>query len=81
MSSYLTTAYISPQSVTQFQDIANWRLADGSPAIGFVCIFAANYAADSLPFRRPTSNSTTISRMCWTAARSPSCNPRASRCC
>lgn len=56
MSSYLTTAYISPQSVTQFQDIANWRLADGSPAIGFVCIFAANYAADSLPFLRANNN-------------------------
>lgn len=56
MSYYLTTAYISPQSVAQFQDIANWRLADGSPAIRFACIFAANYAADTLPFLRANNN-------------------------
>lgn len=56
MPSYLTTVYINPQSVEQFQDIANWRLADGSPAIKFVCIFAGNYAASTLPFLRANNN-------------------------
>lgn len=56
MSAYLSTVYINPQSVQQFQDIANWRLADGSPAIGFACIFAANYAASTLPFLRANNN-------------------------
>jgi chitinase len=39
------TAYINPQSSPQFRNVAGYTLADGSPAINVVCIFAGNYAA------------------------------------
>lgn len=52
----LMTAYINPQSSQQFQNVAGYTLADGSPAINVVCIFAGNYAAADLPYLRANNN-------------------------
>ncbi|HSK80665.1 MAG TPA: glycosyl hydrolase family 18 protein [Thermoanaerobaculia bacterium] len=56
------TAYINPQSSQQLRDTAGYTLADGSPALNVVCIFAGNYAAAKVPYLRannddpPTTN-------------------------
>ena len=56
------TVYINPTTSQQFRDVAGYRLADGSPAIDVVCLFAANYAASEQPYLRannddpPTTN-------------------------
>lgn len=55
-SNFLTTVYINPGSVACFRDIANWRRADGTAAIRYVCIFAANYASSVSPFLRAENN-------------------------
>ncbi|MFL6253468.1 MAG: hypothetical protein ACJ74T_00460 [Pyrinomonadaceae bacterium] len=50
------TAYINPQSSQQFRDAAGYTLADGSPALDVVCIFAGNYAAAEQPYLRANNN-------------------------
>ena len=50
------TAYINPQSSQQFRDTAGYTLADGTPALNVVCLFAANYAASEVPYLRANNN-------------------------
>jgi hypothetical protein len=50
------TAYINPQSSQQFKNTAGYTLADGSPALNVVCIFAGNYAAAESPYLRANNN-------------------------
>ena len=50
------TAYISPQSSEQFRSLAEYRRADGCPAISVAILFAANYAADERPYLRAGNN-------------------------
>ena len=50
------TAYINPQSSQQFRDVAGYTLADGTPAINVVCLFAGNYAASEVPYLRANNN-------------------------
>jgi hypothetical protein len=50
------TAYINPQSSQQFKDTAGYTLADGSPALNVVCLFAGNYAASEVPYLRANNN-------------------------
>ncbi len=52
----LTTAYINPHTSEQFRSVACYVLADGSPAIDIVCIFAANYCTNVLPYLRANNN-------------------------
>ncbi|MGE0143670.1 MAG: glycosyl hydrolase family 18 protein [Planctomycetota bacterium] len=55
-TNYLTTVYINPRDVAAVKDIASWRRADGTAAVRFVCIFAANYASATSPFLRAENN-------------------------
>jgi hypothetical protein len=50
------TAYINPQSSQQFRGVAGYTLADGSPAIDVVCLFAGNYAAAERPYLRANND-------------------------
>src|SRR5581483_2022379 len=50
------TVYINPASSQQLRDVAGYRLADGSPAIDVVCLFAGNYAASEPPYLRANNN-------------------------
>lgn len=50
------TVYVSSMTPDQFREIGNYRLADGSPAINVVCIFAGNYAADTRPYLRANND-------------------------
>jgi hypothetical protein len=50
------TTYISPKSSRQFRSLAQYRLANGCPAISVAVIFAANYAADERPYLRANNN-------------------------
>jgi hypothetical protein len=50
------TAYINPQSSQEFRAAAGYTLANGSPALDVVCIFAANYAASDPPYLRAQNN-------------------------
>ena len=51
-----TTVYINPRTPQAFRNVASYTLADGSPAIDVVCIFAGNYAASKEPFLRANNN-------------------------
>jgi hypothetical protein len=53
---FMTIAYTNPTNSQQFTDIANYLLADGSPAIDVVCIFGGNYASSELPYLRANNN-------------------------
>ena len=55
-SNAVTTVYINPASSDQFKQVAGYTLADGSPAIDFVCIFGGNYAASSRPYLRANND-------------------------
>jgi hypothetical protein len=50
------TVYINPQSSQQLTDVAGYTLADGSPAIDVVCLFAGNYASPDPPYLRANNN-------------------------
>lgn len=50
------TAYISPSSPDQLAGLAELRNADGSPMIGYVCLFAGSYAADAPPYLRANND-------------------------
>lgn len=50
------TVYTSPSSPGDLEAIAGYTLADGAPAVTDVCIFAANYAADTVPFLRANND-------------------------
>ncbi len=50
------TVYINPGSSQQLREVAGYRLADGSPAIDVVCLFAGNYAASEPPYLRAQNN-------------------------
>ncbi|CAG9000170.1 MAG: hypothetical protein CENE_02160 [Candidatus Celerinatantimonas neptuna] len=52
----ISTIYISPTDNKQFQDIGCYVSADGIPAIDVVCIFAGNYATDTVPMLRENNN-------------------------
>jgi hypothetical protein len=54
----ITTVYTGgiPQP---FAEAGCYTLADGSPAVDVVCIFAANYASDQLPYLRKNNNNPT----------------------
>lgn len=52
----ISTIYISPDNNQQFQDIGCYVLPDGTPAIDVVCIFAANYAINTIPMLRANNN-------------------------
>jgi len=52
----MTIAYINPKETNQLRDVACYLLADGSPAIDVVCIFAGNYASSELPYLRANNN-------------------------
>ncbi len=51
------TVYINPTTPQQLVDVAGYTLADGTPAVNVVCLFAGNYAADTLPYLRAENNS------------------------
>jgi len=53
---YMTIAYLNVKTPEQFRETACYVLADGSPAIDVVCIFAGNYASDELPYLRANNN-------------------------
>ncbi|MDH4471937.1 MAG: glycosyl hydrolase family 18 protein [Fluviicola sp.] len=51
------TAYISPNDNFSLRDVANFTLADGSPAIDIVCLGAGNFATlDEKPYLRAENN-------------------------
>lgn len=52
----ISTIYISPGDNQQFQDIGCYVLPGGTPAIDVVCIFAGNYATNTLPMLRANNN-------------------------
>lgn len=52
----ISTIYIAPSDNQQFQDIGCYVLPDGTPAIDVVCIFAANYATNTIPMLRANNN-------------------------
>ncbi|MCA8994516.1 MAG: hypothetical protein KDA88_21235 [Planctomycetaceae bacterium] len=52
----VSTIYISPSSNTQFRDITCYVLPDGTPAIDVACIFAGNYATNTVPMLRANNN-------------------------
>ncbi len=52
----ISTIYISPVNNQQFQDIDCYVLPDGTPAIDVACIFAANYATNTVPMLRAQNN-------------------------
>ncbi len=56
------TAYINPQSSQQFKNAAGYTLADGSPALDVVCIFAGNYATAEKPCLRANNNTPPTSK-------------------
>src|ERR1700748_316221 len=56
------TAYINPQSPQQFRDAADYTLADGSPALDVICIFAGNYVTNEKPCLRANNNSPPTSK-------------------
>jgi hypothetical protein len=51
-----STVYISPTDNQQFQEIDRYALPDGAPAIDVVCIFAGNYATNTIPMLRANNN-------------------------
>ena len=53
------TVYINPASSQQLRDVAGYTLADGSPAIDVVCLFAGNYAASEPPYLRANNDPST----------------------
>ena len=52
----ISTIYINPRNNAQFQEIGSYVLKDGAPAIDVVCIFAGNYATNSIPMLRANNN-------------------------
>ena len=52
----VSTIYINPQDNQQFQEIGDYVLAEGAPAIDVVCIFAGNYATKTIPMLRANNN-------------------------
>ena len=52
----VSTIYINPQDNQQFQEIGDYELAEGAPAIDVVCIFAGNYATNTIPMLRANNN-------------------------
>lgn len=50
------TAYINPADAQHFASVADYTLADGTPAVNVVCLFAGNYAADTPPYLRAQNN-------------------------
>jgi len=50
------TVYIDPQSPQQFKNLAGYTLADGSPALDVVCLFAGNYVTNEKPCLRANNN-------------------------
>ena len=52
----VSTIYISPCDNRQFQEIGDYVLADGAPAIDVVCIFGGNYATNVIPMLRANNN-------------------------
>lgn len=55
-ASQVLTVYTNPASPEQFKQIAGFTLADGTPAVDTVCIFAGNYAASDPPYLRANNN-------------------------
>jgi len=52
----LSTVYISPANNQQFEEIGCYLMANGSPSIDVVCLFAGNYASSELPYLRANNN-------------------------
>lgn len=52
----ISTIYISPTDNSQFQDIGCYVLPDGTPAIDVACLFAGNYATNTVPMLRKNNN-------------------------
>ncbi len=52
----MTIAYINPDNTFGLRNVADYTLADGSPAIDVACIFAGNYASADLPYLRANNN-------------------------
>lgn len=52
----ISTVYISPANNQQFQDIGCYVTLDGTPSIDVVCIFAGNFATNTVPMLRAYNN-------------------------
>ena len=52
----VSTIYISPVDNRQFQDIGCYLLPSGTPAVDVVCLFAGNYATNTIPMLRANNN-------------------------
>jgi hypothetical protein len=52
----VSTIYINPTDNLQFKKIGCYVLPDGAPAIDVVCIFAGNYATNTIPMLRANNN-------------------------
>ncbi len=52
----ISTVYISPANNAQFQDIECYVGTDGTPAIDVACLFAGNYATNTIPMLRANNN-------------------------
>jgi Glycosyl hydrolases family 18. len=52
----VSTIYISPADDQQFQNIGCYVLPDGTPAVDTVCLFAGNYAINTVPMLRANNN-------------------------
>jgi hypothetical protein len=51
-----TAVYLSPNTDQQVKEAGCYIDADGIPTIDFVCLFAANYCSDELPYLRANNN-------------------------
>lgn len=51
---HMTVAYITPTD--SILNVGSYTLADGSPAVDVVCIFAGNYSSNKLPYLRANNN-------------------------
>lgn len=52
----ISTIYINPTNNQQFQDIGCYVLPEGTPTIDVACIFAGNYAINTIPMLRANNN-------------------------
>jgi hypothetical protein len=52
----ISTIYITPTNNQQFHDIGCYVLPGGAPAIDVVCIFAGDYATNTIPMLRANNN-------------------------
>lgn len=52
----MSVAYVSPTDSAQFLEAGTYLMADGSPAIDVVCIFAGNLVLDTTPYLKANND-------------------------